>query len=94
MPNYDYHCEQCEYTWEDFLPIARRNDPCEKPCPICCGGPVKKLIGSPAIVDPVLIGVKRPITGFQKRLREIAQSHKSKNIPTNDGSRTSSVLEY
>jgi putative FmdB family regulatory protein len=46
MPLYEYRCEACEHRFEVIqkysdLPVAM--------CPSCGGGPVEKLLSSPAI---------------------------------------------
>ena len=46
MPLYEYQCEECG---ERFERIRKFSDPpLDEPCPKC-GGPIKKLISSPAI---------------------------------------------
>jgi putative FmdB family regulatory protein len=46
MPLYEYQCEDCG---ERFERIRKFSDPpLDEPCPKC-GGPIKKLISSPAI---------------------------------------------
>jgi putative FmdB family regulatory protein len=48
MPNYDYHCEECNHEWEEQLLIAKRNEPLDKPCVKCyTEGSVKQKIGVP-----------------------------------------------
>ena len=45
MPLYEYECEQCAHRFEK---IQKFSDPLENTCPKC-GGPVHKLVSSPAI---------------------------------------------
>jgi len=45
MPLYEYECNACG---DRFERIQRFSDPLEKKCP-ACGGPVQKLLSSPAI---------------------------------------------
>jgi putative FmdB family regulatory protein len=45
MPLYEYECEQCAHRFER---IRRFSDPPLETCPKC-GGPVRKLMSSPAI---------------------------------------------
>jgi putative FmdB family regulatory protein len=45
MPLYEYQCEQCGNRFER---IQKFSDPPADTCPKC-GGPVKKLLSSPAI---------------------------------------------
>jgi putative FmdB family regulatory protein len=45
MPLYEYECDNCGHRFEK---IQKFSDPLEKTCPKC-GGPVHKLMSSPAI---------------------------------------------
>jgi putative FmdB family regulatory protein len=45
MPLYEYRCESCEHQFEV---IQKFSDPHVSVCPTCGGGPVVKLISSPA----------------------------------------------
>jgi putative FmdB family regulatory protein len=45
MPTYDFRCEACGHRFERFLPITAE-DP--KSCPVCGGGPIKRLPSSGA----------------------------------------------
>jgi putative FmdB family regulatory protein len=45
MPLYEYECEKCHHRFER---IQKFSDPPIAECPVC-GGPVHKLISSPAI---------------------------------------------
>src|SRR3954466_4064991 len=45
MPLYEYQCDECGHTFEK---IQKFSDPLETTCPKC-GGPVHKLVSSPAI---------------------------------------------
>lgn len=45
MPLYEYRCESCAHRFER---IQKFSDPPIETCPQC-GGPVKKLLSSPAI---------------------------------------------
>ena len=46
MPLYEYQCEECGQRFERIRKFS--DPPLEEPCPKC-GGPIKKLISSPAI---------------------------------------------
>ena len=45
MPLYEYQCDSCGHRFER---IRKFSDPPVEACPVC-GGPVQKLISSPAI---------------------------------------------
>ena len=44
MPSYDYMCEACDETWDDFHMISSRDVPCKKPCPHCKKKKVKRTL--------------------------------------------------
>ena len=44
MPNYDYMCEACDKTWDDFQMMSSRDAPCKKPCPHCKKKKVKRTL--------------------------------------------------
>jgi putative FmdB family regulatory protein len=46
MPLYEYECESCGGRFERIRKFS--DPPLEEPCPTC-GGPIRKLISSPAI---------------------------------------------
>ena len=35
MPYYDYRCDKCQHTFEEFLPMKSRKKPEKKNCPAC-----------------------------------------------------------
>ncbi|MCA9095878.1 MAG: zinc ribbon domain-containing protein, partial [Planctomycetaceae bacterium] len=45
MPTYDYACDACKHTWEEFQPITAK--PTRK-CPNCKKQKAKRLIGAGA----------------------------------------------
>ena len=44
MPSYDYMCEACNETWDDFQMMSSRHVPCKKPCPHCKKKKVKRTL--------------------------------------------------
>ncbi|HUR20574.1 MAG TPA: FmdB family zinc ribbon protein [Vicinamibacterales bacterium] len=46
MPLYEYQCEECGQRFERIRKFS--DPPLDEPCPKC-GGPIRKLISSPAI---------------------------------------------
>jgi putative FmdB family regulatory protein len=46
MPLYEYQCEECGARFERIRKFS--DPPLDEPCPTC-GGPIRKLISSPAI---------------------------------------------
>ncbi len=45
MPTYDYQCDACKHTWEEFQPITAKPT---KKCPECKKAKAKRLIGAGA----------------------------------------------
>lgn len=78
MPNYDYHCNECQVDFIDIqLPIADRNLPCEEPCPSCnATGTIERILSAPAIGDSVRLGR----TGFSSSWTDHLAQMKSKHL--------------
>ena len=91
MPTYDYKCEKCEHEFEEFLTIARRNEPTETPCerqvhraaPIC-GGEIKMKTVAPGIGDPLKMGIKKPDGRYVEKLKEIKKNHPLGTVSAKD----------
>ena len=91
MTTYDYKCEKCEYEFEEFLTIARRNEPTETPCerqvhraaPIC-GGEIKMKTVAPGIGDPLKMGIKKPYGRYVEKLKEIKKNHPLGTVSAKD----------
>jgi len=66
MPYYDYTCQTCNYNFEKFLSIENYLIPTQEPCPKCSTQNVTKDICSPAIGDPVRLGITKPPSDFSK----------------------------
>ena len=51
MPIYEYKCNECEHTFEDYLSVSNRDKPLKKPCPECGVREVPSLTpnGKPAL---------------------------------------------
>ena len=76
MPYYDYKCKECDHTWEEQQSVDTRNVPRYNPCPNCrTSDNIILVIGQPAIVDSIRMGVKKPPSDVQNRLREIQKAH-------------------
>ena len=76
MPNYEYECKECDYTWEERQTVTGRNTPRYKPCPNC--GTSEKIvvkIGTPGISYSDF-GGKKPPSDVQHRLKEIGNNYK------------------
>ena len=57
MPNYDYRCHMCDYTFEKQLLIADRNKPTKEPCPKCGEKAVQKLFGAPGVDKDTFVSI-------------------------------------
>ena len=54
MPFYDYKCNECGHTWDDFQTISARNVPRYEPCPKCgSSGDISLVIGKVNVGDPI-----------------------------------------
>jgi putative FmdB family regulatory protein len=53
MPNYDFSCHTCDYTFEKNLRIADCDLPTQLECPNCSNMTVSKDICAPGLTNPV-----------------------------------------
>jgi len=49
MPNYEYICNDCGHTFEEFLSVSKRKKPEKEPCPKC---EKKKTISQTILSNP------------------------------------------
>ena len=76
MPTYDYKCKECNHVFEEQHSIEARNVPRYSPCPNCgTSDNIIILMGNPLIGDPVRLGVTKPHTAFNERLKEIKKNY-------------------
>jgi len=84
MPLYDYECQLCEHSFEEFRTIAEMDIPLENPCPDCKKGEVKRIIGSTRLSDPTLLesskGRVKPTSEFREVMTRIKKNHPSSNF--------------
>jgi len=81
MPNYDFNCSSCDFTWELFCVIADLNKP--KSCPKCKSKKTEYIFLTAAkIGDPVHLNVKRIDNGFNDVLKKIKDSNYKSVIQT------------
>ena len=78
MPLYDYGCKECGYEFDELLRIANRLDPCSDPCSEC-GGEITLLLGAPALVDSMTIGVSRAPDAYREVVSKINENQKLNN---------------
>src|SRR5687768_17117098 len=91
MPLYEYQCESCDHRFER---IQKFSDPPPDACP-ACGGPVKKLLSSPAIQFKgsgfyITDYAKKSSGGDSKSGGGKDGGGKDAAAPTSDGASTSS----
>jgi putative FmdB family regulatory protein len=72
MPFYDYRCNECGHTWDEFQSINARNVPRYEPCPECgSSGDINLIIGKVNLGDPIQLGIQKPPKDVQERLAQI-----------------------
>jgi putative FmdB family regulatory protein len=86
MPLYEYQCDECGHTFER---IQKFSDPLEDTCPKC-GGPVRKLMSSPAIQFK---GSGWYITDYPKKDAGSAKADGAKNESKKESSEKSGSTE-
>ncbi|HJZ77152.1 MAG TPA: zinc ribbon domain-containing protein [Vicinamibacterales bacterium] len=83
MPLYEYQCDECGHTFEK---IQKFSDPLEDACPKC-GGPVRKLMSSPAIQFK---GSGWYITDYAKKSAEPVKSDGTSDTKTASADKSAS----
>ena len=72
MPWYDYQCRNCEHEFIEVLRMDDRKKPTRRKCPECGRKTVKQVIlGAPAMVDSVVVGVTKPDNGYGEVIAKI-----------------------
>ena len=84
MPLYEYQCDACSHRFER---IQKFSDPPADVCP-SCGGPVRKLLSSPAIQFK---GSGFYITDYPKKSSGSPDSGKGAGAPASSSGDTSST---
>jgi predicted nucleic acid-binding Zn ribbon protein len=47
---YSYNCQNCNYYWDESLPMDSRDLPLNAPCPQCThAGSIKRVLAAPGI---------------------------------------------
>ena len=46
MPLYYYHCQECDYSFEEFHSVEERDIPVNTICPMCKEESVERTIGA------------------------------------------------
>ena len=85
MPLYDFECEKCSHTFEEFQTIAQMDIPLGKSCPSCNKkGHMIRIVRKGRIVDSVRLestkGRLRPTKDFQEIMTRIKKNHPGSSI--------------
>ena len=80
MPFYDYKCKGCDHAFEEMLRMADIDKPTKQKCPKCGKKNVELVVGTPAVCDPVRIGVRRPDKGWNEVMSKIKEAHPRYNM--------------
>ena len=82
MPLYEYECESCQHRFER---IQKFSDPLADVCPEC-GGPVRKLVSSPAIRFK---GTGWYVTDYAKKDKTDGKGKQEKDASKGEGTSSS-----
>ena len=74
MPIYEYHCESCEFEFEELLPVSKRDEPLESPCPECNEKNIRKGISVRLTGADANLTLEKQCPGFTKKMEQIANS--------------------
>jgi putative FmdB family regulatory protein len=76
MPLYDYECKACEFQFDELIRMDDRKKPTRKKCPNCGRKKVKQVIlGTPATVDPINIGVRTTDSAYKEVIAKINEGN-------------------
>ena len=80
MPNYNFECEKCSHTFEEFLTISLMDAPLTAACPSCKKKKhIIRLIGASGKVDSARLestkGRLRPTQAFTEVMTRIKKNH-------------------
>lgn len=81
MPLYDYHCTNCQHSFEQSVKMDDCDVPSTQPCPECSSITIVKTVTSACIGDPVRLGITKAPADFQKYvLGRIKEAHPHGNV--------------
>jgi putative FmdB family regulatory protein len=86
MPTYNYECNSCDYSQEEFLSIDKRKDPESVPCPKCGGKVAQVLTGFQNVIDPYRLGRHKPNQDFVDRLKQVKKNNPGSTMKVECGS--------
>ena len=76
MPTYDYACDKCDNTFEEFQTIANRKVP-EGRCMECNDGDIRQVVGAPLFAYDNISSPghkKKPPSWMTDKLKEIKKN--------------------
>ena len=81
MPFYDFKCDECSYTFEEFQTILNIDVPLEQPCPSCYKvGYISRLVYAAEICEPQRVGVRKVPSGYKEVIKNIKKHHPGNTI--------------
>jgi len=80
MPLYDFECEKCSHTFEEFQRIANMDVPLNRPCPSCNkSGQIIRIVGGTPLGDLARLestkGRLKPTSDFTEVMTRIKKKH-------------------
>lgn len=80
MPTYEYRCNACQETFEEFLPLAKRKTPEKKACPCCGEKRVKQVVlSSPSVGVDLGKDIHKATGGFKDAMQKVCDAPGIKN---------------
>ena len=74
MPWYDYYCKECDYEFTESHLMDDRKKPTRRKCPECGRKRVRILVGAPALVDSVAIGITKPDNSYKEVIAKMNET--------------------
>ena len=80
MPLYDFECEKCNHSFEQFLTIAEMDKPLKESCPSCKKkGNIIRIVGAGGMVDSARLestkGRLKPTKEFTEVMSRMKKNH-------------------
>ena len=88
MPTYEYCCDTCTFSVDEFMPVDERDRPVGSPCPIdSCDGKIERSISANHVQDvthtekaALSRGLLNPTGAFKEKMQEIVYKGKSVSL--------------
>lgn len=78
MPRYEYECAKCKMRWEIDLPVDKRTDPQDDPCPECGNsgkGQIRRLMNTVMTSGEIRNAMSKMPDNFKENMNAIKKAN-------------------